>query len=98
MTSQEVKGYAVSYEDQRKLVESLGTTQFEPANKPALDVLDIKKRRLDATRIREISAMRNLTNYIIDDIIAVHAQAAASTTATIAPAVTATTPTTTSTA
>ncbi len=40
---------------------------FDPVNKPTLDVLNIKERRVDAARIREATAMSNLTNFSIVD-------------------------------
>ncbi len=60
-------------------------------NKPALDVLDIKERRLTDARVRGAIAMSNLTICLIADNSVLQAQAAAKTAATIVPTVAATT-------
>ncbi len=71
-STKEVKDYAAQYEDQRVIVEALGTAaQADPANKPKLDILVLRERRLDATRDRETAAMSNLTNGLIADSSAV---------------------------
>ena len=56
-TSQEVKDYMVQYEDQVNLVQQLGIAVNEPENKPVLDILAMRERRLDATLAREANAI-----------------------------------------
>ena len=52
----------------------LGNAQSAPENKGALDVLALRKRRLDAARLREVVAIGNLSNYCIAVSSALHAQ------------------------
>ena len=80
----EVKDYTVQYEEHRTIVEALGTAQLAPENKSALDILALRERWLDATRILESIAIRNLTNYCIADNNVLQAQATSASTA-IAP-------------
>ena len=56
-TSQEVKDYTVQYEDKVKLVHEIGITVMEPDNKPILDILAMRERRLDAALAREANAI-----------------------------------------
>ncbi len=60
-------------------------------NKPKLDILGVRERRLDAVLVREAAAMSNLANYMIADSSAAQTQSTA-TVATTVPAVPATTP------
>ena len=73
----------------------LGTEQSKRENKPALDVLDIKERRLDAARFREANAMKKITNFMIANSNALHEQAASFSTLITVPVDVATTLTTT---
>jgi hypothetical protein len=43
-TATEVKDYTVQYEEQRTIVEALGTAQLAPENKSALDILALRER------------------------------------------------------
>jgi len=72
-TTKEVEDFNSHYEDQRKLDATLGTEHSKPENKPALDVLEIRERRLDVVRVREVNALSNLTNFLIADNNALHA-------------------------
>ena len=76
-TSQEVKGYTVQYEDQVNLVHQLGLAVNEPENKPVLDVLEMRERRLDATLARETNAIEKLNEFSVADKSASHAQSVA---------------------
>ena len=48
-------------------MSTLGTEQSKPKSKPALDVLEIKERRLDVARAREANALSNLKIFLIAD-------------------------------
>ncbi len=53
-SSQEIKDYQKEYEDQRTDVDALSAAQqAEPGNKPKLDILAVREKRLDAARVRE---------------------------------------------
>ena len=83
-TTTEVNDYTVQYEERRKVVEALGATQSAPKNKRALDVLELRERRLDAARLRKFVAISNLSNRCIADNNALQEQAVAAASA-IAP-------------
>jgi hypothetical protein len=73
-STKEVKDYAAEYEDQRVIVDALVTVAHaDPANKPKLDILVLRERRLEAVRDREVAVMSNLNNCMIADNSAVHA-------------------------
>jgi hypothetical protein len=96
MSTKEVKDYAVAYEDQHVIVEALDTVAHaDPANKPKLDILVLRERRLEANR--ETAAMSNLSNYLVADNIAVQGHAVATVAMTV-PAAPATTPSSTTSA
>ncbi len=76
-TSQEVKDYTVQYEDQVNIVQQLGISVNEPENKPALDILAMRERRLDAALVREANAIKKLTEFCVADKSASQAQAVA---------------------
>ena len=63
-----------------------------PSQKPKLDILKLRERRLEAARNRETASITNLTNYLIADRSAIQAQTTTATVATTDPAVPATTP------
>ncbi len=63
MSSQEIKDYTQEYENQRAIVEALSASeQAEPRNKPKIDILGVRERRLEAARLRETAALSLLTN------------------------------------
>ncbi len=66
-TATEVKDYTLQYEEHRIIVEALGTAKLAPENKSALEILALRESRLDAARIRETTAIRNLANCCIAD-------------------------------
>jgi hypothetical protein len=80
-TAKELKDYTSQYEDQCKLVEALGTAMNAPENKSVLDILTLRECRLDAALGRENTTTANLTNFCVAERSVVHAQAAATTTA-----------------
>ena len=73
-TSQEVKDYTAQYEDHVNLVHQLGLAVNEPENKPVLDVLAMRERRLDAALAREANAIEKLTEFCVADKSASQAQ------------------------
>jgi hypothetical protein len=80
-TSQEVKDYTVQYEDKVNLVQQLGLTVNKPENKPGLDILAMRERRLDAALDREANAIEKLIEFCVADKSASHAQSVAATAA-----------------
>ena len=66
-TSQEVNEYTVQYEDQVNLVQQLGIAVNEPENKPVLDILAMRERRLDAALARGADAIEKLTEFCVAD-------------------------------
>ena len=66
-TSHEVKDYTVHHEDQINLVHQLGLTANEPENKPVLDVLAMRERRLDASLVMEANAIEKLNEFCVVD-------------------------------
>jgi hypothetical protein len=94
-TTREVKDYVVIYKDQRQVVEALDAAQFDSTNKSSLEVLDIRERRLEAARVRDVIGMSNLTICLIADNSASDAQATAIMAANVVPAVSAATSATT---
>jgi len=92
--AQEIKDYSHEYEDQRALVQALSAAEHaEPGNKQKIGILVVMEGRLEATRLRESSALSILGNCPIAESSAAQAQAVA-TAATATPTV-ATTPLTT---
>ncbi len=64
--AQEIKDYTQAYEDHRALVQVLSAAeQAEPGNKPKIDMLVVMEGRLEATRLRETSALFLLANCLI---------------------------------
>jgi hypothetical protein len=98
MSAQEIKDYTQEYEDERAIVEALSAAQLaELVNKPEIDILGVRERRLEAARLRETYALALLANCLMADNRAVQAQEAA-TAATATPAFATTTSLTTTTA
>ena len=55
MSFQEIKDYTHEYHVQRAIVEALSVAeQAEPGNKPKIDILGVRERRLEAARLREL--------------------------------------------
>ncbi len=67
----EIKDYTLQYEEQRNIVEALGTAKSSPENKSALDILELRERRLDATFLRETIVVTNLSNCCAAEISAI---------------------------
>jgi hypothetical protein len=86
-TSQEVKDYTAQYEDQVNIVQQLGTAVNLPENKPAMDILAMRERRLEAALVREANALQRHSDFCIADKDASKAQAVAAAAVVAAPAV-----------
>ena len=72
MSAQEIKDYNQEYEDYRAIAEALSAAELtEPANKPKIDILGVRERRLEAARLRETSALALLANCLMADNSAV---------------------------
>jgi hypothetical protein len=73
----EVKDYTVQYDDHFKLVNSLGIAMNAIENKAVLDVLVMRKRRLDAALVKETNAIEKLNKFCVAEKSASQAQSAA---------------------
>jgi hypothetical protein len=84
-TAQEVKDYIDQFEDQRKLVDDLGTAMNAAENKSFFDILAMRERRLDAALVRESNAIATFSNFCIAEKSVLQALPAAATTALAPP-------------
>ena len=64
-STEEVKDYTLQYEDQYNLMEALSVNMNKPENKNVLDILTLREGHLDASRIRETSALDALSVFPI---------------------------------